>query len=320
MPGRGGAPPSRWSDWSGHLQTGTVWPSTWLASNSAGSLPGGHRVLNRWRPEHPPVGCDPPARFCWALPGWHSVSDRWDATSCRAGGCLPAGICWALQAGTVCLTAAGELPGRTAGGPPAGICWVPPGGHSVLDRNVVAPAEAVISASEEGQRVSLRAWSPGGPSAGHSDASCRSGVLTRRGPVSRVAPWQDSDRVSESPDSPPRLGNRTAAGGGCCRGGGGPGALDGPGLSLHGSARSEQVPPGPCTDAFLHPWRAGRAIPAIPAGFYTLTQNQYSWHGNTVVSPACAAPCDSFSALLLKFFKRERETERERETKKETEK
>jgi hypothetical protein len=130
--------------------------------------------------------------------------------------------------------------------------------------------------SEEGQQAILRSESPVGPGAGNPDASGRRGVLTRRGPVSRVAQWQDSDRFSESPPMP---GNWTAAGGCCCRGGGGPGALDGPGPSLHDSARSEQVPPRPCTDAFLHPGRADRKIPAIPARFYTLTQNQYSWHG-----------------------------------------
>ncbi len=48
-----------------------------------------------------------------------------------------------------------------------------------------------------------------------------------------------------------------AAGGGCCWSGGGPGAPDGPSSSPNDSERSEQVPPGPCSDAFLHP--GGRA-------------------------------------------------------------
>jgi hypothetical protein len=191
-----------------------------------------------------------PAGICWSLPGGHSVLDRWDATSYRAGGGLPAGICWAL-----------------------------PGGHSVLDRwestdSLTAPGGDLLGATRQGAVCSTGTlWSQG-----RSQPSGPAGPAERRGPAGqsagrvpggarrraprrlRQARSTDSKGTGE-PDRPVAglgslLGNWTAAGGGRCRGGGGPGALDGPGPSLHDSARSEQVPPGLCTDAFSAP-RAG---------------------------------------------------------------
>ncbi len=96
--------------------------------------------------------------------------------------------------------------------------------HPTLSSNVVAqgpsqsPGQPGRRSGEE-KRGNLRAGSPAGPGVKHPVAPGRCGVLTRRGPVSRVAQWQDSDRFSEPPPGP---WNRAAAGGGCCRSGVGP--------------------------------------------------------------------------------------------------
>ena len=71
----------------------------------------------------------------------------------------------------------------------------------------------------EGQRASQRAAFPGS-GIERPVLSGRRGVLTCRGPVNRVAQWQDSDRCSEPG---PRQGSRMSAGGGLRRSGGGHG-------------------------------------------------------------------------------------------------
>jgi hypothetical protein len=135
-------------------------------------------------------------------------------------------------------------------------------------------------------RVTPR-WAGGGPPAGvlgPSQSSGPAGPAERRGPAGQSAgqvpggSWHRAPRRlrqargtdSKETGEPGRpvaglgspfgvsslAGDRAAAGGGRCRGGGGPGASDGSRHLLHDSARSEQVPPGPCTDAFPAP-RAG---------------------------------------------------------------
>ena len=127
-------------------------------------------------------------------------------------------------------------PGRT----PAGLRRALPGGHRVPDRwrsvdsaGAVSPTATLWSQDRVscpgragrqgqhmvGQRASQRAAYPGS-GIERPVLSGRRGVLTCRGPVNRVAQWQDSDRCSEPG---PRQGGRASAGGGRRRSGGGHG-------------------------------------------------------------------------------------------------
>ena len=133
------------------------------------------------------------------------------------------------QAGTGCLFAGRASTRRAGGGPPAGLCRALSGGHCVPDRwrsadsaGAASPAATLWSQdrvscqgrtgrqSEEGQRASQRAASPGS-GIERPVTSGRHGVLTCRGPVNRVAQWQVPGRLgtSTAPARPPTRHNGT---------------------------------------------------------------------------------------------------------------
>ncbi len=73
------------------------------------------------------------------------------------------------------------------------------------------------------------------------------------------------------------------------------GALAGPSPLPHDSERPEQVPPGPCTDVF--PRRGGQTACSLQS-CRALHSTSDSNIVNALVLFACAALCESFSALL----------------------
>jgi hypothetical protein len=214
--------------------------------------------------------------------------ERWASTCCRAVGQSPGRHLLGTTRRAQGACSLGERrpagPGRTPAGPRRALSggpWVPDRwkGADSDSAGAVSPTATLWSQdrvsrrgrsgrqSKEDQWASQRAAYPDSGTE-RPDPSGRRGVLTCRGPVIRDS-GSPSGRTRIAARSPPRAwgaGQPQAAGIAGMEAATAPGGTR---PSLHDSASSEQVPPGPCTDRFIAHRPGGPGHPCFPCNICT---------------------------------------------------